>query len=126
MSDSPDNVVRIGGGGLLYEDAREQARLIAGGPAEDFTPDPPPPPPPAKPISKHTTAEPPKITQKNMPTEPDKGPDWREFFSTCLELAGITALTAAGWLVAPALGLAIIGVALILLGVGSSNLMSGR
>ena len=119
MSDSPDNVVRIGGsGGLLYQDAREQARRIAAA-AEDFTPDLELPEPEPEP-----RPEPPKVTQKNMPPEPVKpGFDWRELFSTCVELLGITAISVGGWLIAPCVGLIIAGVALILVGVATSRLV---
>jgi hypothetical protein len=133
MSDSPDNVVSFGGGGKLYADAREaledQRR------AEMLLPDPPPwadePEPPHKAKKdKDGDKEPEKpvsvVTPKNLP-EPvgEPGFDWRELFSTLLELTGITALSVAGWLVHPALGLAIIGIALILLGVATSKVMRG-
>jgi hypothetical protein len=40
----------------------------------------------------------------------------KEIVSTVLELTGITVLAAGGWLIAPYVGLIIVGVALILLG----------
>jgi hypothetical protein len=129
MSDSPDNVVSIGGGGLLYEDAREQAaqiaqqaRLNAPGAedfAEDFAPDIPKPQP-----SKPAQAT--QVTQKNPPEPEQPGPDYREFFSTCVELLGVTCISVGGWLIAPYIGLIIAGIALIALGIATSRLVSGR
>lgn len=136
MSDSPDNVVRIGGGGgLLYEDAREQARQMGMVAAEDFvtgfteaTKPEPEPKPKGKPKTK-PVAEPPKstaATPKNLPEPPEEpGRDWREFFSTCVELLGVTLISVGGWLIAPYVGLIVAGIALIVLGVATSRMMSG-
>jgi hypothetical protein len=125
-----DNVIQIGGGGLLYEDAREAAAAAARArgmdsvTAEDFMPDAPPasePPEPESIIAPSTVRI--KMPEEDKPEK--KGPDWRELFSTVLELLGVTALTVGGWLIAPYVGLFIVGVALVLLGVATSRAVSG-
>ena len=129
MSDNPDNVVQIAGmgsGGLLYQDARDaaaKARKHDTVSAEDFTPDPPPEPPEPETVIAPSTVRI-KMPEEDKPEK--KGPDWRELFSTVLELAGITALTVGGWLIAPYVGLFIIGIALVLLGAATSRVVSGR
>jgi hypothetical protein len=45
--------------------------------------------------------------------------NWRDIGSTCLELAGIMAITTGCWLIAACLGLIVLGVCLILLGVAT-------
>lgn len=135
MSDSPDNVVRIGGGGgLLYEDAREQARQMGMVAADEFVtgftePEPKPEPKPKEKSKNKPAPEPPKstaATPKNLPEPPEEpGRDWREFFSTCVELLGVTLISVGGWLIAPYVGLIIAGIALIVLGVATSRMMSG-
>ena len=52
---------------------------------------------------------------------PGKPRDWRETTSTMLECAGIAAVTAGFWLIAPFWGLIILGVSLIIMGVATSR-----
>lgn len=128
MSNSPDtNVVKIGGGGKLYADARAaDARELLDEHRLNALLSPEPPPWADVPEEPEPPKEPSVVVPKNLP-EPVKEPrvDVKEFFSTCLELAGITALSVAGWMVTPALGLAVIGIALVLLGVATSRAMRG-
>jgi hypothetical protein len=70
----------------------------------DEEPPPPANPPPQPGAERGTTA---KLADVN----------WRNFVGNCLEIAGITAITAGSWLIAAWLGLVVLGVCLILLGV---------
>lgn len=134
MSDSPDNVVQLGGGGLLYQDARDQAREQAARlraesdavTAEDLAACPPPPwadkPEPAPP------AEPAKqsVVSVKAPPEPPKQPrSYREPLSTMLELAGIALLITTGFLIAVWVGTLIAGLSLVVLGVATSGRIGG-
>lgn len=127
MTDSPDNVFSFGGGGKLYADAREAVDDIRR--EQLLAPDPPPwadhpePDKPDKPDKKKDKAKPATVTQKNLPAE--AGFDWRELCSTLLELAGVTAISVGGWLIAPYVGLIIAGVALMLFGAATSKTMRG-
>jgi hypothetical protein len=126
MTDSKENVFRIGGGGKLYADARAGDDMVTEADLLGHTLKPEgkdsgkdsgkkqpktPAPAPAAPVA----------TQKNLPPEP--GRDWPEIFSTVLELTGITAISVGGWLIAPYVGLIILGVALVLLGAATSNVV---
>ena len=126
MSDSKENVFRIGGGGKLYADARAGDDMVTEADllghtlkpeGKDSGKDPgkkqPKPPAPAPVVA----------TQKNLPPEP--GRDWIEICSTILELLGITAISVGGWLIAPYVGLIVLGVALVLLGAATSKTMRG-
>jgi hypothetical protein len=125
MSETPNNVVQIGGGGLLYEDARqalEEERL-----AQEMAPDPPPwadkpEPEPAKEVQ---NPPPMKVGKIEAPKEPEPPFDWREAASTVLELAGIGLLITTGFLIAVWVGTLIAGLALVVLGVATSNSFRG-
>jgi hypothetical protein len=129
MSDPTNNVVQIGGGGLLYEDAREAAReagreaaLAAEFPAaaEETAPDPPPWA--DEPQPQEVQNPPPmKVGKIEAPKEPEPPFDWREAISTGLELAGIALLITTGFLITVWLGTLIAGLCLVLLGVATSN-----
>lgn len=135
MSDNPepDNVVKLGGGGLLYKDARDQEARHRAAMAlgvrvdelpedtllpEDLMPDPPPWADAPEPVAPRSSV----VAVKAPPPQPR---DWRELISTLLELAGIGVLTAGGWLIAPYVGLIIAGIALVALGVATSNNIRG-
>jgi hypothetical protein len=123
MNDSPNrpfptNVFRFGGGGKLYADARDDTVT-----EQDLLDQMNKPGKPDEPQSPAPAPAAPVVTQKNLPPEP--GRDWTEMFSTVLELTGITAISVGGWLIAPYVGLIILGVALILLGAATSKTMRG-
>jgi hypothetical protein len=63
--------------------------------------------------------QPPQPLQDRPPAAYTTDAKWRDFGSTCLELAGITAITAGSWLIAAWLGLIVLGLCLILLGVAT-------
>jgi hypothetical protein len=63
--------------------------------------------------------QPPQPRQDRPPAARTADVNWRDFGSTCLELTGITAITAGSWLIAAWLGLIVLGLCLILLGVAT-------
>jgi hypothetical protein len=133
MTDSTsDNVIRLGGGGLLYEDARNQAAdnareiIEEARRAEMMAPDPPawadkPEPEPEKKPEKPAMT----LGKIEAPKQPKPPFDRREAVSTALELAGIGLLVTTGFLITVWLGTLIAGLALVVLGVATSRNIGG-
>jgi hypothetical protein len=120
-AEKAENVLKIGSGGRLYADARKRDAKKDGGEKEDLPrgadrPDLPPQPlgPPAIPWI--------------GPTPPESETrDWRGPVSTVVELLGAASFTAGFWLLAPWLGLVVLGSCLILIGVATGTTpISGR
>ena len=106
-----DNVarVRIGGGKRLYKDARqddpeEEQPKSKPKSVEDHPAPPSPPPWVVKPMTPE-------------PEKPEPGTNWRSVFSTLLELVGIALMSGGLFLLAPWLGVTVLGVGVLLVGV---------
>lgn len=115
MSDSPElSISRIGQGGRIYRDAREQQQTKTDPPSWADQPEPLPQPKP-KPAP-----EPPKsvVSVKTPPPDPT---DWREIISTTVELVGVTSLSVGFFLIHIWCGLIIAGICLVALGVLTSR-----
>ena len=119
---------KLGGGGRLYQDARDKdalarARAMADAPPWADMPDDDDrrPPPDPKPEHKPST-----VSVKLPPAPPKKRFDWREFCSTICELLGMTLVSVGvAKYLNPWLGVIIAGICLLVIGVASSRRLSG-
>jgi len=121
---------RIGSGGRIYQDSRveDQMRAARAAGALDMAPwaDRPEPSdnrPPPDPEPKQQEPEPAPTPAPTPAAEPGARRDWdrRETASTVIELVGMVALAAGGFLIHVWLGLFIAGICLIVIGVLTSR-----